>query len=76
MGTGRNFEFYGWGKVTEALADAKEQNQEVSKKKNKKKGAKESDEVEGIESFTGQLFHSTRWNHSADLRGFGLHLRC
>ena len=26
-------------------------------------------DIKGIESFRGELFHSARWNHSADLRG-------
>ncbi|RLV49169.1 NAD(P)/FAD-dependent oxidoreductase [Nocardioides mangrovicus] len=26
-------------------------------------------DIEGIETFEGQLFHSARWDHSADLRG-------
>jgi cation diffusion facilitator CzcD-associated flavoprotein CzcO len=26
-------------------------------------------EIEGIDSFTGEIFHSARWNHDADLAG-------
>jgi cation diffusion facilitator CzcD-associated flavoprotein CzcO len=26
-------------------------------------------DIDGIESFTGEIFHSSRWNHDADLKG-------